>query len=659
MYSFFTGTDRTHPLQTGKRTTTRRWSKSLFITVCLVHLVAVFPCFSLASADFPVYPAIRNNVTFWEQVYSRYSTNSAVIHDRKDLSKIYEVVSLRPDNGSESARYNKALLKKAEKKYSDALRKLARGGRAVTRAEKKVAGMYTGRNSRKRMARAAELIRSQTGQKERFLAGVVRSGRYMRRIQSIFLSHGLPAELCYLPHVESSFNPAAYSKFGAAGMWQFTRGTGKQYMQIGDAVDERKDPFIAADAAARYLKASYRKLGSWPLALTAYNYGTAGMLRAQKALGDYERIFSRYDEGHFGFASRNFYSEFLAALRVAKKIEANRAIKLDRGLDFIPFTLPGYISLSDVKRHFKLSAQEIARLNPALKKPVFSGRKMIPRGYELRLPRRADMQRLIAVVPGSRYSNRQKRDPVYRVVGGDTAGSIALKHKISLSRLIEANSLDRNATIYVGQHLKLPIITSTRPGQGKVSIAYLSAQARKQFSTGSAVAASLGPETSTLPVLAGSKKNLPAASISNHAAKRPARENLKKEHISVEPEESLALYASWLKTSEEKLRRANGIKPLGSIYPGQKITIAYEAVTAAEFAEQRAQYLHDNEADFFAVYQVTELKTYRVQRGDTLWDLCNTTFNIPLWLLRKYNRDLNYVKISTNQKLLIPVIQAR
>ena len=85
-----------------------------------------------------------------------------------------------------------------------------------------------------------------------------------------------------LPHVESSFNPAAYSKVGAAGLWQFMRSTGRRYMRIDGAVDDRLDPFRSTEAAAQLLAYNYRVLGTWPLALTAYNHGSAGVRRAKE-----------------------------------------------------------------------------------------------------------------------------------------------------------------------------------------------------------------------------------------------------------------------------------------------------------------------------------------------------------------------------------------
>jgi membrane-bound lytic murein transglycosylase D len=117
--------------------------------------------------------------------------------------------------------------------------------------------------------------------------------------------------------VESSFNPKAYSKAGAAGIWQFTRSTGKKFMKVGRGVDERRDPIRSSKAAAQLLEQNYRILRSWPLAITAYNHGISGLSKARKTKGSEEAIFSDYSTRRFQFASRNFYSEFLATRHVA------------------------------------------------------------------------------------------------------------------------------------------------------------------------------------------------------------------------------------------------------------------------------------------------------------------------------------------------------
>ena len=115
--------------------------------------------------------------------------------------------------------------------------------------------------------------------------GLTRSSPYVDKIKEIFRSNGMPEDLAYLPHVESSFNPKAYSKAGAAGIWQFTRSTGKKFMKVGRGIDERRDPIRSSKAAAQLLEQNYKILRSWPLAITAYNHGIAGLSKRKKNEG--------------------------------------------------------------------------------------------------------------------------------------------------------------------------------------------------------------------------------------------------------------------------------------------------------------------------------------------------------------------------------------
>lgn len=415
---------------------------------------------SQANQLFPTYPAIRPNVAFWEQIYANHSINSAVIHDRNDLSKIYAKIALDDEDLPGARQANARKLAAIEDGYAALLGQLAQGKKPVSAEEKRIAAMFTGPNARNRLMRAADNIRSQRGQKERFLEGVIRSGAYMTGIRRIFLSHGLPAELAYLPHVESSFNVEAYSKDGAAGIWQFTRSTGKQYLRIDAAIDERLDPIIAANAAARYLKNSHQDLENWPLALTSYNYGTAGMVRAKNAMGDYERIFREYDEGHFKFASRNFYSEFLAAVKVAQRLESNPAIRLAQPSRSTTHVIPGFIYVKDIQRHFGVSTEAIRQLNPALRPAVFAGEKYLPKGYALRLPVVGNREVAGGTPPALVFKARQKESAKHLVKHGETASSIARRYRISLQQLIKANALDRRGTIFVGQKLTIPTKTA-------------------------------------------------------------------------------------------------------------------------------------------------------------------------------------------------------
>ena len=156
------------------------------------------------------------------------------------------------------------------------------------------------------------------------MAGYRTGRRYFPEMERIFVAEGLPPELTRLPLIESCFNLDAYSKVGATGVWQFMPGTGRLYMMVNGSVDERRDPIASTRAAARYLTNSYGRLGNWPLAITAYNHGPAGVARGvdETRSTDIVTLIRYYDGPGWGFSSRNFYAEFLAALDIEKHQEA-------------------------------------------------------------------------------------------------------------------------------------------------------------------------------------------------------------------------------------------------------------------------------------------------------------------------------------------------
>jgi membrane-bound lytic murein transglycosylase D len=290
----------------------------------------------------------------------------------------------------------------------------------------------------------------------------------MQDLQTIFKAYNLPTELAYLPHVESSFNARAHSKAGAVGLWQFTRNTGRNFMTIDNVLDDRYDPLLASHAAAKLLKKNYTKLGSWPLALTAYNYGRAGMVRALRQQKTYENIFRNHKTNIFKFAARNFYSEFLAALKIAKKLEKDKSLIRDRPAASISLRMANFAETGGVRRYFKLSRQDFARLNPALRDPVLKGQKYIPKGYLLRLPATPLIRDRVGKMGKRYYHSRQIRDKAYIVRRGDTIGSIGRKYGISTQALIQANNLNNRATIRIGQKLTLPGRSTTKKSKNIV-----------------------------------------------------------------------------------------------------------------------------------------------------------------------------------------------
>lgn len=609
---------------------------------------------SVAASHFPRYSVIENNVRFWEAIYDKYSTSQAVVHDSDNLAIIYEVIPIFNHRLPGSSKINKPIFKGIKNKYANTLNRLAQGAKPRNKEEQRILALF-GKTNRKQLLEAAGSVRIQIGQKDRFLEGVVRSGAYIKQIKKIFKQKGLPQDLAYLPHVESSFNLRAYSKFGASGIWQFTRSTGKQFLTINYVVDERQDPILASYAAASFLKNNYDSLKSWPLAITAYNYGPAGMRRAKKAHSSYDKIFRHYKQGYFKFASRNFYSEFLAAVKVAKKLERNPALKLKKPQNSLHVKLPAFVAAQDISTHFELSTAELKKLNPALRRPVFQGKKRIPKGYTLHLPNTKKQKQLLTSVPSRFYHNKQKPTQFYRVRKGNTAGGIASKFKVSLKSLRQANNLNKNAIIFVGQNLRIPGKTVTKK------------QSQKNIRRTALKVPQVKTASSSVPLLSDSKKNKAtwrkiqtARSVilgELGVRKIETKSNLQRGTITVLPEESIELLADWLQASPNTIRRLNTFSASRVLHPDESILIPLNSIKAKTFEEKRFDFHLETEEDFFEAYKIIGVHSYTVQKGDTVWDICRKKFDLPLWLLKKYNTNLDFSSLQSSQQLTIPIVK--
>lgn len=318
----------------------------------LLALFSVAPAYAQSEeAGFPVPSGLEGAVEFWKQIFTRYSFGEVVFFDPMDPGTIYG--SLRvPDTD---------------------------GGRALMDRERaRIVADYDLIDDETR-------IRAQRGAKEHFSEGLKVSGRYIREMQKIFRAEGLPENLAYLPLVESSFNVRARSVVGAVGMWQFMPDTGKKFLRIDGPIDERRDPFASTRAAARLLKENYQLLGNWPLAITAYNHGTDGIFRGVKSVesDNLVDLIRGYQSPTFGFASKNFYAEFLAVVDIATHSEtyfpflrahapvALREVALKRSAPLQPMLKPAAISRS-----------EFFEWNPALDPNA----NVIPAGYRVKLP---------------------------------------------------------------------------------------------------------------------------------------------------------------------------------------------------------------------------------------------------------------------------------
>lgn len=283
------------------------------------------------ESAFQIPKGMEAQVQFWTDIYSKYNTDQGVLHDSENIDLIYSkidftTITKRTDISEVKKQLLKEDLVKTEKKrVVEILRKLSKVTEpAELRGEEKTiwdAFQKIDEKNKFIEATSKSRMRFQLGLRDRMIQGIFFSGRYLEDFEKVFREAGLPMELTRLVFVESSFNVLARSKVGASGLWQIMRYTAKPYMMVNDAIDKRNHPMEATKLASKILKTNYKMLESWPLALTGYNHGPTGMLKLTKKFKTREigELVQMYDiKKRFGFASRNFFACFLAALEVER-----------------------------------------------------------------------------------------------------------------------------------------------------------------------------------------------------------------------------------------------------------------------------------------------------------------------------------------------------
>jgi membrane-bound lytic murein transglycosylase D len=513
-------------------------------------LLLLAPC-AVHADSIPRPEGIRQDVNFWVRVYSEITTNEGFLHDERNLSVVYDTLKF---GAGTSSRDRQRQVDERRDRYIAALRRISaalpsqsdRDG--LSADDKRILALWGPNPSAILLRDATQRIRFQLGQADRFREGLIRSSSWATHIAETFANQGLPPELAVLPHVESSFNAAAYSKVGAAGLGQFMRSTGRRYMRVDDAVDERLDPYRSTEAAAQLLAYNYRVLGSWPLALTAYNHGAAGMRRAKESVGtdDFVKINRTYNSRTFGFASRNFFPSFLAALTIDENPEKYFG-PLERRPEqkFHEVAMPAYVRLATLERTLGLDREQLRGLNPAWRPGIYNGTRLVPRGYRLRLPadtaEKWTAELLTSKLPANELYAGQITERSHRVRKGESLASIAPKYGLSAQRLAEMNKLSVNAHLRAGRHLSLP------PQLPRVIGAPAAAAV--------VAAAPASPENAT-------------------AATAPSDD-----FYVVRRGDSLQLIAARVRVPEARLLRMNALKDPDRLYEGQRLRIAGEAAT--------------------------------------------------------------------------------
>ncbi|MCB9229616.1 MAG: LysM peptidoglycan-binding domain-containing protein [Deltaproteobacteria bacterium] len=289
----------------------------------------------------------------------------------------------------------------------------------------------------------------------RFLRYMKRGALYRPVITEELQRQKLPEELFFVPLIESGFSIKARSHAGAAGPWQFMKGTARRFgLQVNHFVDERRDIRRATRAASTYLRRLHKVFSSWPLALAAYNAGESRVMNAIIKSGSRD-FWVLSEKKVLPRETRNYVPKFLAALLLAEELRVHPPEKPLSKAVRIP--VPSLVSLKSVANTTKVSLSELKNLNRHLHSdltpPGDSYELWFPEHYE---PDRTDMNRL------SKLRRHQIRQAVHhKVRRGESLYRIARRYRTSVEEIKRLNRI-RSSTIVPGQKLMV-LSTATQP----------------------------------------------------------------------------------------------------------------------------------------------------------------------------------------------------
>lgn len=371
---------------------------------------------------FPKPPIVRKQIRFWEKVFYKYPSTTVIVHEALEPDRIIDLIdykSLTPGNSAEPVprKERDVVTTRYLQRYNKALERFQQFGENAIKfgaIEKRVWNVY--RNSPAAIAKLLKgeiKLRAQTGLADDFRQAASIATAYLPHMEKVFIQYGLPTRLTRLPFVESMFNMRARSKVGASGIWQFMPATAKLFIYVNNLVDERNSPYKATRAAAQLMAMNYRELGNWPLAITAYNHGALGMQRAARQVGtnDLGEIIKSYQSPSFGFASRNFYAEFLAASNSYERLQrSGKLIKTKTLPEVDSVILEKPTSIKQLLEFTPLTREILEIHNPCLLETTFTSfvDKPLPAFYELKVPRNLIQATRAALIElkNKRYARR-------------------------------------------------------------------------------------------------------------------------------------------------------------------------------------------------------------------------------------------------------------
>ncbi len=519
----------------------------------------------------PRFRELEPNVAFWRDVFTKYTKRQVVFHDAVRLDVVWRVAdvsALVGENGNpRSPRALQAFIEREARRIASELRSLGRGPARSSQA-RELARVLAEHPDLPPPAILARRVRAQRGLADELCAAIARARPLLEPMRAILRRHGVPPELAALPLVESAYRVDASSHAGAVGIWQFTRSTGRRFLHIDHVVDERRDPIAATEAAAKYLRENYEQLGNWPLAITAYNHGANGIAYAVRKLGtrNLARIVANYRSRSFGFSSRNFYAEFLAAVDVMAEADRRCPATPAPRLAYDRVAIDAYVPLASLAECAGTDVETLARINPALQPGVAAGKLYVPKGYVLNLPpgTRARFERAYAALPASsRHRAQRPYFALHRVRRGETLSHIARAYGTSVAELRRYNDIGDPRRLRWGTTLRIPVgRTVPAPAVHRVARGETLSHIAARYGVSVATLASYNHVRDPRRLRPGQVLKIPLA-----------RSNAEYVTHRVSKGETLSQIAELYRTTVRALQRYNGIRDPRKLRYGQVIKV--------------------------------------------------------------------------------------
>ena len=432
----------------------------------------------------------------------------------------------------------------------------------------------------------------QTAGREIFVRWLARAGADVPMIQRILREADMPEDLAYMAMIESGFNPRAYSRARAVGLWQFTGHTGRLYgLRRNTWLDERRDPEKATRAAARHSRDLYDIFGDWRLVVAAYNCGHGRLNRSIRKSGtrDFWKITSLPRE------TRKHVPRFMAAVLIARDPEwfGFGDVAYENPLAYEVVSVSECIDLRVAAECAGTSYERMRALNPELRLG-YTPPPPVHRSYRLRIPSgTADRFRArYARIP----EGRKVQMVDYTVRSGDTVSDIARGLRVSTQAVLDANGIRNPRRLRAGTSLKIPL----RPEQY--------ARARK---------------------LAEAQVKAPP-DLSRHT----------RASYTVRRGDTLWEIARREGVTPEQIRSWNGLSASQHIYPGNRLVLWKPRDLPAPNVESREG------------GETSDVGFYTVKPGDTLWEIARA-FQTSVKDLKRWNGIRRASRLRAGSRIII------